>query len=120
MPRPLRFRERLDRYPPILIRLLTTWGDGASRYVPTDRQLAQSSGLRIADVKWVSYSTSWEFIPHGVSARFMAGCKIDLENRRTFRRLEWMRRNGQFEHLKIEPLWSGQFEEMLQIWMDGL
>lgn len=119
MPKPLRFKQRLDRYPPILIRLLTTRGRGAEKYVPTDRQIAGCSGLTMAQVKRVSFSTSWDDIPIAHAYAFLMGCDVDLEKRRCFRRLEWMRRHGHFSHLKRSPLWSSQFAEMLDLWVES-
>lgn len=123
MPKPLRFKQRLDRYPPILIRLLTTRRSrsttGSLVWVPTDQQIAEASGLSIAEVKRVGYSTSWDDIPIDSMYRFLMGCDIDLEKRRCFRRLEWMRRHGHFSHLKRSPLWAVQFEEMLNIWVEA-
>lgn len=119
MLRALRFKQRLDRYPPILIRLLTTRGRGAEKWVPTDRQIAEASGLSMAQVKFVSYSTSWDSIPIATAYSFLMGCDIDLEKRRCFRRLEWMRRNGRFTHLKKSPLWKTQFEELLELWVES-
>ena len=119
MPKPLRFQQRLDRYPPILIRLLTTRGRGAEKWVPTDRQIAEESGLSMAQVKFVSYSTSWKDVPIATAYAFLMGCDIDLEKRRCFRRLEWMRRHGHFSHLKRSPLWKTQFEELLELWVES-
>lgn len=119
MPKPLRFQQRLDRYPPILIRLLTTRGKQADKWVPTDRQIADASGLSMAAVKRVSYSTSWDDIPMALARAFLMGCDIDLEKRRCFRRLEWMRRNGSFSHLKRSPLYETQFMEMLDLWVES-
>jgi hypothetical protein len=119
MPKPLRFQQRLDRYPPILIRLLTTRGRRADKWVPTDRQISDASGLSMAAVKRISYSTSWDDIPIGLARSFLMGCDIDLEKRRCFRRLEWMRRNGNFSHLRKSPLYKSQFMEMLDLWADA-
>ncbi|MDQ5979487.1 MAG: hypothetical protein QG602_2461, partial [Verrucomicrobiota bacterium] len=97
----------------------TVRGRGASQWVPTDRQLAEACGLSIAIFKWVSYSTSWAEIPDRVKYRFLDGCDIDLENRRTFKRLEYMRRSGSFRHLRNSPLFATQFVEMLELWEEA-
>lgn len=121
MPKPLRFKQRLDRYPPILIRLLATQGrrrrgPAAAGAVLTDHDIASASGLPLAEVKRLSYSTSWAGIPVDVAYQFLAGCDIDLEKRRTFRRLEYMRRDGHFRHLRQSPLFETQFTEMIELW----
>lgn len=123
MPRALRFKQRLDRYPPILIRLLTVRGRGNETEMPTDRQIADASGLSMAEVKRVSYSTTWDDIPIATAYRFLTGCEIDLEKRRTFRRLEYMRRRGHFRRIrkiiKKSPVLGAQVVEMLDLWTES-
>lgn len=116
MPKPLRFQQRLERFPPILIRLLTVRGPGNRRWVPTDAQLANACGLSMAEFKWASYSTSWKDLPDRVKYAYLRGCDIDLEKRRHFRRLMWMKTHGIFSHLKRSELWSVQFAEQLEIY----
>lgn len=121
MPRPLKFQQRLDRYPPILIRLLATGarrsrGAAAAGEILTDQQIATAGGLSIADVKRLSYSTSWTGLLDFYHPFAVLGCGIDLEKRRTFRRLEFMRRHGRFTHVRKSPLFDSQFSEMLEIW----
>lgn len=116
MPKPLRYQQRLDRYPPILIRLLVVRGRGASKFVPDDATLATDCGLTMAQFKFVSYSTSWDDITDFLRTCYLRGCGIDLEKRRCFRRLEWMRRHGNFSHLKRSPVWATQFSEQLDIY----
>ena len=118
MPKPLKFRARLYRYPPILIRLLVTRGRWPHTSMPDDRELAAACELTMAEFKWVSYSTSWDGLPDRVKYAYLGGCKIDLENRRCFRRLEYMRRSGQFRHLRRDPNWP-QWSEMLDLWAES-
>lgn len=115
----LRYQQRLERFPPILIRLLTTRGHGADKWVPTDRQLADACGLTMAEFKWVSYSTVWDEITDRIKSAYLMGCDVDLEKRRCVRRLEWMRRHGKFTHLKKSPLFETQFREMIDIWVEA-
>lgn len=114
----LTFPERLKRYPPILVRLLTIYGVRPNRWCPTDHEIASAAGLSIAEVKRISYSLTWDMpVPHMFA--FLNGCRIDLENRRTFRRLEWMRKSGYFRHLHKSPLWPTQFQDMVQVWISS-
>lgn len=119
MPKPLKFSQRLDRYPPILVRLLTTWGRGAKAWMPSDAQIAKAGGLSMADVKRLAYSTSWAGIPIDLIDRYLAGCKVDLQNRREFGRLEYMRLQGTFEHARRSPLWDGYLSELFDLWTLG-
>ncbi len=124
MPKRLTFQQRLDRFPPILIRLLVTRGGkhdrtlptAQPRWVPTDRELADSCGLTMAEFKFVSYSTRWDGPVMAYLARYLRGCDVDLESRRCFLRLQWMRDHGTFTHLRASPLYDFQFAEMLEIW----
>ena len=118
IPKRLTFRQRLNRFPPILIRLLVTRGRGRSRSVPSDAELADACGLTMAEFKFVSYSTAWEGPVMAYLDRYLRGCAVDLENRRCFLRLQWMRDHGRFEHLGKSPAWP-QFEEMLRIFEDS-
>jgi hypothetical protein len=112
------FEQRLDRFPPVLIRLLTVFGRRPNQYAPDDHEIARASGLSIEDVKRISYSRSWDPIPVGQMYLFMRGCGIDLEKRRTFRRLEWMRHHGAFRHLRKSELWGTQFRELIELLPD--
>lgn len=116
MPRALRFKQRLDRYPPILIRLCATRGRYPNERALTDQQIADACGLTMAEVKRVSYSTDWDQIPIATAYRFLTGCDIDIERRKTLRRLEWRRRFGGFRYLRKSPLFDSQFVEMLDLW----
>lgn len=126
MPRRLTFPQRLDRFPPILLRLLVTRGGRADEvparqraWTPTDRDLAESCGLTVAELKFVSYSVEWKGPVMAYLLPFLRGCGFDLDNRRCFRRLEWMKRAGRFTHWQTDPVRKAQFEELLQIWEES-
>lgn len=115
MPKRLNFRQRMLRYPPVLVRLLTVRGDRWHRWVPTDRQLVESSGLTMAEVKFIGYSLTWDEVSERRRYLFMRACDIDLEETRCFRRLEWMRVHGGFSHLRKSDQWP-EYLERLEIW----
>ena len=111
----LTFEQKLRRYPPILLRLLTLYGTTGNRWCPTDQEFAEKSGMSLAEVKYLSYSTTFDHVPVQKMYAFLRGCQVDLEKRRHFKRLEWMRRRGLFRHLKKSPLWNTQFREMVNL-----
>lgn len=113
----LSFWQRMDRFPPILVRLLTVYRSGRAQWCPTDQEIAETSGLTIAQVKRISWSTSWDDLPLASVKAFLTGCRVDLEQRRTFRRLEWMRRSGVFRHLRKSDLWKTQLKEMAEVYV---
>jgi hypothetical protein len=119
MPKRLNFRQRLDRYPPILIRLLATRGRGKAVHMPTDRQLAESCALTMAEFKFVAYSTAWAGPVMAYLDRYLAGCGVNLESRRCFHRLEWMRRHGHFSAWQKTPALQAQFNELIEIYEES-
>jgi hypothetical protein len=114
--RRLSYEERCRRYPPILVRLLTIRGRGKEQYWPDDREICEDSNLPLKVIKQLSYSLDWVGIDMPTHFAFMKGCAIDLEKRRTFRRLEWMRKSGYFSHLRKSPLWKSKIEEMVELY----
>lgn len=90
MPRRLSFKQRLDRYPPALIRIVLV----SPHWDPSDVELAAACGLTVAEFLFVSYSPRWDGPQMAYLWRYCRGCRVDLENRRCFGRLEWMRKRG--------------------------
>lgn len=90
MPRRLTFRARLERFPPALIRILLV----SPHWDPSDHELAGACGLSLAEFLFCSYSPRWDGPVMAYLWRYCRGCRVDLENRRCFRRLEWMRKRG--------------------------
>jgi len=117
--RRLTYPQRLERYQPILVRLLARLGHGKLAVCPSDEHLSEVSGLALARVKLIGYSYTWAGIPIEEHFAFMRGCEIDLENRRTFKRLEAMRTAGTFGHLRRSDLWEKQFREMVELYGDN-
>lgn len=120
MPRPLRYDERLDRYPPILVRLLARRGRGRETWYPDDASLAAVCGLSIARFKFIEWSTDWRDITNGDRRAYFMGCDVNLENRATLKRLEYMRVRGNFTWLHKSPLWGPQFREMVEVYVESL
>lgn len=123
MPKPLKFSERLDRYPPILVRLLAVRGNrrrGSLSWAMTDQQIAGASGLPMSEIKRLSYSTTWNDIPVATMLRFLAACNVALENKRAFKRFEFWRRAGMLSHLHRSPEWESYFVELVEIWADSV
>lgn len=76
--------QKLKRFPPVACRLLARRRSRAGGFVPlSDQEIAARGGLRLADVKALSWESSWDAIPVARMLAFMRGCGIDLENRRS-------------------------------------
>ncbi len=87
---------KLDRYPPVLVRLLATapWD---RRYIMSDELIRRRSGglLTLADIKRLSYAPNWEGIPVDKMRAFVLACNVDFSNRARMRTLNRsLRTNG--------------------------
>lgn len=85
--------EKLDQFPPFLIRLCARRG----RKAMTDRQLAAASGLSTNTVFRISHRSSWESISIGAASRFITASGVDILRPR---RLKEFVKRGKFSHLK--------------------
>ena len=73
-----KFWERLDRYPPILCRLLARHPRGKAF---SSVEIADRSGLSVMQVIAISNQTDWSGVDLPTARRFMLGCSTDLSNR---------------------------------------
>ena len=119
----LTFEERLRRYPPCLCRLLAKkpWGPPLS-----SADIANGSGgpLTAAAVDDLARRTSWGDVPLGQMNAFLAGCGIDLEDRRCFDRIERLLRGTvrkgrrcppSLLYLRRHPEWKSYYLPLLRI-----
>lgn len=119
----LTFEERLRRYPPCLCRLLAKkrWGPPLS-----SAEIAACSWglLSPAAVDDLAQHISWDNIPLGQVHAFLAGCGIDLEDRRCMDRLDRLLRgtvkNGRRQppsllYLRRHPQWKSYYLPLLRI-----
>lgn len=109
------FWDKLDRFPPVLVRLLAREGGEAL----TDRQIAVTSGLPLAEVLRLGHLTSWDDVTAHVMRRFLIGCEVDLEDRATFRNLNRYMKDPKFDHLRRHKSWP-QFKTMLALYAETL
>jgi hypothetical protein len=104
--------EKLEKFPPVLVRLLAkdTQGRGL-----TDHEVAAASGLPVADVKRLSYLTSWDNVSNHDTRRFLSGCGCDLFTPRHYKTLsQYRRRTSKFVHLTRHANWH-EFREMMRV-----
>lgn len=107
----MRFWEKLDRYPPVLVRLLARTAGGEAM---TDAQIAYLSELSIAEIRRLSFLTSWDDVKVDHVRRFMRGCNIDLTDRDDVRNANRYLKRGRFEYLRRHENWP-EFQRMLEI-----
>ena len=119
-------REKLDRYPPCLMRLLARRPNGeamsAAEIHERMKAAAQLSGDIWHVLHHLSYSIGWDNhrIDHLWLWMHATGC--DLEDRETYRRLSrYMNpaRDTKFAHLKRSDEWP-ELKKILTVYLDSL
>lgn len=106
--------QKLDRFPPVVIRLLARNPDGTAM---TDREIAER-GVRLSDVKGLSYLTDWDYVNTATARCFLGACNCDLEDPKVVRNLNrYLKRDPKFTHLRRSPRF-GEFKEMLSLWVE--
>lgn len=113
------FQRKLDRFPPVLCRLLAVRYPQGRRGMPialTDEEIMQRGSIAIADFMWLSYSTSWAEIPEAKKNAFLKGCGIRLDNWRSYSRLVRQTNRGAWRHVKSSPLYETVFSKLLSIY----
>ena len=120
------FWKRIERFPPILLRLLARHPHGQPL---TGQEIAKNSGLTDWQVNSLSWSTTWEGVDIYQLRNFMIGCGVDLTNSRQMKRIEVYLRgrmqNGQrippqFTYLKRHPWWSEYYQPLMRSYMETL
>lgn len=115
---------RIDRYTPILCRLLARVPNGRPL---TTEEICAKSGLNSMFVEQLSMQTNWDFVDVYFLRKFSLGCTVDFANTRRMRviqdYLEGPHPGGhppQFSYLKRSPDWKGFYQPMMQKWMRSL
>lgn len=119
MPKPLSLPEKLDRFPPVVIRLLARKQRGRTVTAMSDQDIAAASGLSVGQVKSVSRLTNWGTVDVDTLQAFCKGCGADLDNR------DWLRKNAAYmasirsipRYLRQSDHWSHTFEPLISIWV---
>lgn len=117
MPKNLSFPEKLERFPPIVVRILARarLPRGGVRAL-TDAEIAQVSGLTIAEVTRLSRLTRWGKTPIDTLLAFCKGCGANLDDR------DWQRHNAAYmaklrsvpRYLRQSPDWESTFKPLLE------
>jgi hypothetical protein len=111
------FWVRLNRYPPVLCRLLAREKRGRPL---TTAEIAERSGLPPAKVEAISASISWDGIEVEDMRRFVQACGCDFDNQPNMRRVEdYLRKRPKFTYLKRSPQWESYYCPLVVKWMDS-
>lgn len=109
----MNFWQKLEKYPPVLVRLLARTPDG---HALTDEQI--SATIDPALVAWLSVKTNWNDVPIQHIKGFLFACRADLTDHR------WVRLNNRytsanskakFTHLVNSPDWPA-YRKLLAIY----
>lgn len=108
--------SKLDRFPPALVRLLAKHSNGTAM---TDANLVFDSGLRLADVKRLSFLTSWDDVPVRDMECFVKACGVDFANREQMRNANrYITKDPKFSHLRRDKNFPA-FKEMLLVYLQS-
>ena len=114
----MNFWKKADTYPPILVRLLARVPHGRPL---TDAEIAERSGLPVAQVWVISCSTTWDGIDVPTMRRFVQACHVDIEDDATLRRVEsYMRSKPTWLYLRKSSQWKSYFETLSRMYRKAM
>jgi hypothetical protein len=113
--------QKLDRFPPVVIRLLAKHKGAAMSDKEIEGDAARRGAryhLALPEIKRLSYLTSWDQVTIGTTRAFLHACNCNLEDRDTFRNLSrYLLQDPKFTHLRKSERFP-EFREMLGTWME--
>lgn len=119
MPKPLTITERLERFTPIVCRLLArkTAARGGVEAL-TDEEIAAGSGLPVPTVATLSRKHAWTGVPFDTVLAFTRGCGIHFDDRDSLRHHSaYMRRlKSAPRYLRRSPAWVDTFQPLITAW----
>lgn len=106
---------KIDRFPPALVRLLAT-SPRDRTHLLTDEEIlrrAPSGRLQLADIKRLSYASSWDDVPVRLMHEFCLACDVDFADPVRMKVLtRYLSRGPKWVHLRRHKNWS-EFRTML-------
>lgn len=79
----LTITAKLDRYPPILCRLLARCRDHGRIRAKTAREIAEAAGMSEPEVQILSQLTTWADVPVAKMIAFSTACGVNFGSRRS-------------------------------------
>lgn len=115
------FWTKLDRFPPVAVRLLACKRvPGKGKVALSDEEIAQRSGLPLPEIKSLSWLVSWDNVPVRRVREFSEACGVFFTNRRSMRTLScYLKNRPSYKYLKKSPLWKGQFQPMISLFLES-
>lgn len=99
---------KLDRYPPVVVRLLAV----RNRVLLSDTEIATRAKLSMSDVRHLNHLTSWDEVPVSKMRAFTKACGVDFANPVQMRRLNQNFRKGRFQFAAAKK--SSKWPEFLE------
>ena len=100
MPKTYSFWQKLNEWPPCLVRLYAHKGANAL----SNAELSIISGIPAYEIAALSMRRTWDAIPVGVVKSFTSACGVDFCDPDSMERLRIYFKNGpKFRHLKRLP-----------------
>jgi len=76
----LKLQEKLDRFPPVICRLLARHKDGGRVVAWRTEEIASRAKMSPAEIMLLSQRVSWDGVPVDTMLRFTTACDIDLDD----------------------------------------
>jgi hypothetical protein len=110
--------QQIDRFPPILCRLLARVPRGRPL---TTEEIATASQLPPAKVEALSISTSWHGVDVYEMKRFMLACHMDIASPAAINRIEdYIRKGAKFSYLRRSKQWEAYYLPLMKKWMESV
>ena len=115
------FYKRIDKYPPVLVRLMARKprgvGSGNGTRPLSTSEIAKLSSLPVSMVEGLSHSTTWEGVDVYTVRDFTVACGVDFTNPLHMKRLaQYLQKRGAFHYLKKDKDWGNYYSHLVSIW----
>ena len=117
------FYERIDKYPPVLVRLMARKpranGNGNGTRPLTTIEISDRSGLPVSMVEGLSHATTWKGVDVYTVRDFTVACGVDFTNPLHMKRLaQYLHKRGAFHYLRKAEDWGSYYVHLVKIWRD--
>jgi len=113
--------KKLERFPPLVCRLLARAGPKNSQRPLTDAEISAVSGIPLAKVISMSWLTSWDDVTCKDMLDFSKGCGVDFSDAKIMRKhLKYLELASRFVYLRRNVGWHSRWCPMLDIYRDVL
>ena len=114
----LSLKEKAERFPPIVCRLLAR-KKVRHDFVEamTDHDIRAASGLPMATIKRLSWSHSWDAVPLADMLAFSQACGVDFDDPQSMKRnTRYLNNGGQWAHLMRSPERNTLYMPLYEEW----